>query len=72
MTIAQRLHEKGRKEGLQQGMQQGLQRGVQQGEEKGQRDARLEIARNLLKNGASIKLIMESTGLSHEELLSLQ
>ncbi|WP_338883565.1 Rpn family recombination-promoting nuclease/putative transposase [Xenorhabdus sp. TH1] len=80
MTIAQRLHEKGRKEGLQQGlqrgmqqgMQQGLQRGVQQGEEKGQRDARLEIARNLLKNGASIELIMESTGLSREALLSLQ
>ncbi|MBC8949313.1 MULTISPECIES: Rpn family recombination-promoting nuclease/putative transposase [Xenorhabdus] len=72
MSIAERLQEKGRKEGLQQGIQQGMQQGIQRGEEKGQREARLKIARSLLKNGASIELIMESTGLSREELLSLQ
>ncbi|PHM62840.1 putative transposase [Xenorhabdus ishibashii] len=79
VSIAQRLQEKGRKEGVQQGIlqgvQQGLQQGVQQGLQQGREEAqrqRLEIARNLLKNGVSIELIMETTGLSREELLSLQ
>ncbi|ETT08691.1 hypothetical protein HMPREF1562_0046, partial [Providencia alcalifaciens F90-2004] len=32
----------------------------------------LNMARNLLKNGVSLDLIVESTGLSREELISLQ
>ncbi|MDX7986989.1 transposase, partial [Xenorhabdus sp. 12] len=59
-----RLHDKGREEGLQQGMSQGIQQGEQQ--------ASINIARTLLKNGVNIELIMESTGLSREDLLSLQ
>ncbi|PHM25451.1 Rpn family recombination-promoting nuclease/putative transposase [Xenorhabdus budapestensis] len=72
MSIAQRLQEKGREEGIQQGIQQGILQGLQQGREEGQREARLEMARSLLKNGVSIELVMESTGLSRDELLSLQ
>ncbi|KER03935.1 conserved hypothetical protein, putative transposase or invertase [Photorhabdus temperata subsp. temperata Meg1] len=60
MSIAQRLQEKG------------IQQGIQQGREEGQREARLEMVRSLLKNGASIELVMKSTGLSRDELLSLQ
>lgn len=36
------------------------------------RDAKIMMARNLLKNGISLDLIVESTGLSREELISLQ
>ncbi|MDE9536823.1 Rpn family recombination-promoting nuclease/putative transposase [Xenorhabdus bovienii] len=56
MNIAQRLQEKGRKEGIQQGERQAL----------------INVARAFLKNGASIELVMASTGLSREELISLQ
>ncbi|MEQ2025523.1 hypothetical protein ABLB84_06970 [Xenorhabdus szentirmaii] len=80
MSIAQRLHEKGRKEGIQQGMSQGIQRGISQGIQQGisqgiqqgEKRASANIARTLLKNGVNIELIMESTGLSREEVLSLQ
>ncbi len=56
MNIAQRLRE------------QGIQQGIQEGE----KQASINIARAFLKNGASIELVMKSTGLSREELLSLQ
>ncbi|WP_187654671.1 Rpn family recombination-promoting nuclease/putative transposase [Xenorhabdus sp. PB62.4] len=72
MSIAQRLQEKGREEGIQQGMLQGMQQGMQQGIRQGEKQASVNIARTLLKNGVSIELVMESTGLSRDELLSLQ
>ncbi|MDR0219675.1 MAG: Rpn family recombination-promoting nuclease/putative transposase [Enterobacteriaceae bacterium] len=56
MNIAQRLQDKGRKLGI----------------ETGEKRASINIARNLLENGVSIELVMKSTGLSREELLSLQ
>lgn len=60
MNIAQRLQEKGRQEGRQEGLQEGREQ------------ANFAIARNLLKQGVSIEIIMESTGLSREKLISLQ
>ncbi|MBD2778965.1 transposase, partial [Xenorhabdus sp. ZM] len=68
MSIAERLQEKGREEGIQQGILQGMEKGMQEGE----KQASINIARTLLKNGVNIELIMESTGLSRKELLSLQ
>ncbi|HEM7134684.1 TPA: transposase, partial [Providencia rettgeri] len=65
---AQRLQDKGRQEGLQQGIEQGIEKGRQEG----MREAKIMMARNLLKNGVSLDLIIESTGLSREELISLQ
>ncbi len=56
MNIAQRLQDKGRQEGIEQGIKQ----------------ERLRAARNLLKNGVGLELVMESIGLSSEELISLQ
>ncbi|MDS0909262.1 transposase, partial [Morganella morganii] len=38
----------------------------------GIQDARITLARNFLRNGVSLEIIMESTGLSREELISLQ
>ncbi|MEZ2759564.1 hypothetical protein ACBQ54_17840 [Providencia vermicola] len=68
MNIAQRLQDKGRQEGREIGRQEGLQQGI----EKGMREAKITMACSLLKNGVSLDLIIESTGLSCEELISLQ
>ncbi|EOD8957011.1 Rpn family recombination-promoting nuclease/putative transposase [Providencia stuartii] len=72
MNIAQRLQDKGVKAGWEKGHQQGLEEGIEKGIEKGKHEANLATARTLLKNGISLELIMESTGLSQEELISLQ
>ncbi|ENR5391499.1 Rpn family recombination-promoting nuclease/putative transposase [Providencia rettgeri] len=60
MNIAQRLQDKGRQEGLQEGFK------------KGKEEANIATARNLLEQGISIEIIMKSTGLSREKLISLQ
>lgn len=60
MNIAQRLQDKGRQEGLQEGFQ------------KGKEEANITTARNLLEQGVNIEIIMKSTGLSREKLISLQ
>jgi len=64
VNIAQRLQDKGDKIGWEKGLEQGI--------EKGMREAKIAMARSLLKNGVSLDLIIESTGLSREELISLQ
>ncbi len=48
--------EEGRKEGLQEGIEKG----------------KIEIAKNLLKLGLEIEVIKKSTGLSEQEIKSLQ
>ncbi|HHE6468654.1 TPA: hypothetical protein ACPFI9_004255 [Providencia rettgeri] len=60
MNIAQRLQDKGRQEGLQEGFK------------KGKEEVNIATARNLLEQGVSIEIIMKSTGLSREKLISLQ
>ncbi|MBC8944048.1 putative transposase [Xenorhabdus indica] len=64
VNIAQRLQDKGRLEGKLEGRLEGRL--------EGKKEASIDIARTLLKNGVSIELVMASTGLSREELLSLQ
>lgn len=75
VNIAQRLQDKGRQEGLQQGIEQGIELGIEKGREEERllaHQRQLDMAHNLLKNGVSLDLIVESTGLSREELISLQ
>ncbi|EKH6498579.1 MULTISPECIES: RpnC/YadD family protein [Enterobacterales] len=80
MNIAQRLHNKGRQEGLLEGREEGREEGLKEGRKEGReegrkegiQDARITLARNFLRNGVSLEIIMESTGLSREELISLQ
>ena len=64
MNIAQRLQDKGR--------QEGLLEGIERGREKGREEATIVLASNLLKQGVSLEIIMESTGLSCQVLVSLQ
>ncbi|KLN98167.1 hypothetical protein [Moellerella wisconsensis] len=62
MNIAQRLQDKGRQEGLQLGIEQERLRAHQR---------QIEIARNLLKSGVNLELLIKNTGLTREELVSL-
>ncbi|KPD03389.1 hypothetical protein [Moellerella wisconsensis] len=66
MCIAQRLQDKGRQEGLQQGIAQGIEQ-----ERLRARQCEVELARNLLKSGINLELLIKNTGLTREELVSL-
>lgn len=67
VNIAQRLQDKGEKIGWEKGREEGREE-----ERLLAYQRQLDMARNLLKNGGSLDLIVESTGLSREELISLQ
>ena len=64
-----------RKDGIQQGLQQGMRQGLQQGKSlglaEGSRQAKLETARILKQLGDSVKKIMQVTGLTQEEVESI-
>ncbi len=50
----------------------GLAKGMAQGMEQGKREEKLAVARSLLAHGVALEVIAASTGLSGEELASLQ
>ncbi|MFK7799126.1 MAG: Rpn family recombination-promoting nuclease/putative transposase [Aureispira sp.] len=52
-----------REEGIQEGMEKGIQKGMEK--------RNIEIARELKKNGVSIEVIVQSTGLSKQEIENL-
>ncbi len=56
--------EEGRKEGMEKGMEKGMRKGIK----KGEKEKTLEIAKNLLKNGASFDLVVASTNLTKEQV----
>ena len=60
------------KKGLKKGLELGREEGIKEGIEKGEKKKALEIAKNLLESGVDIKLIMQSTGLSEEEIKKLE
>ena len=51
---------------------QGLQQGLEQGLEKGVALTRIQIAKNMLAQGVSDKIILEATELSDRELQALK
>ena len=67
MTIAEQLEARGREQGLKQGIEQGRQ----EGEEFGRQETQLSIAKKMLSAGLDADLIIETTGLSKEELTKL-
>jgi hypothetical protein len=60
----------GRDEGLRIGEEKGLKEGLKEGEIKGRKEEKEAIARNL-KGKVPVEIIMESTGLSAEEIAKL-
>ena len=57
---------------LRRGRQEGRKEGRQEGEKKGRKEKGLEIAKNLLKQGVEISIIVNATNLSKEEIMSIQ
>lgn len=64
MTLAQVFREEGKEEGLMRGMERGLERGI----EVGVKQEKLEIARNALKEGMEIDLVVKFTKLSKKKI----
>ena len=64
-------YNKGLEEGLEQGIQQGIEQGIQQGIQQASKAKSIEIAKKLLAKKIDIETIIESTGLSKEEIQSL-
>ena len=61
----------GHEEGLKQGHEEGLKQGHEEGVRQGQKDKQIEIAKKLLKLKLPIKQIVETTGISEEELAKI-
>ncbi|ACN95173.1 hypothetical protein WRi_003690 [Wolbachia sp. wRi] len=81
-VLAQKLDdatEKGREEGKEEGKEEGIQighekgraEGIQIGAEKGEKQAKITVAKNLLKAGVSIDIIAQTTGLTVDEVKDL-
>ncbi|MCM1371326.1 MAG: hypothetical protein NC181_05540, partial [Clostridium sp.] len=62
--------------GLEQGMKQGIERGIEQGIKKGKLEGKteekLDIARNMLKEGSKVDFISKVTKLSVSEIENLK
>jgi predicted transposase/invertase (TIGR01784 family) len=56
-----------RQEAYEDGMEQGISQGIQQGSQQ----AKIETAKNMLKDNLDIQTILKYTGLSIEEIKSL-
>ncbi|MGL9717633.1 MAG: Rpn family recombination-promoting nuclease/putative transposase, partial [Wolbachia sp.] len=73
--LNQKFYE-GKKEGIQIGEERGREEGIQIGHQKGRAEGRkerdIEVAKNSLKAGVSIDVIVEITGLSVDEVKQLQ
>ena len=64
--------EKGIQKGIEQGVKQGLEQGVKQGLEQGAKQEKIEIAKNLIQKGLDDNFIIETTGLSVEEVREIR
>ena len=60
-----------REDGLEEGRTKGLEEGREEGIEKGRANEKLEIARNLLTEGATLDFIQKITGLDIETIKNL-
>ena len=63
---------KGREEGLQKGIKEGRKEGIKEGIEKGKKENNLIVAKNMLKNGIKLEIIMDCTKLSQKEIEELK
>ncbi|QTP63112.1 Rpn family recombination-promoting nuclease/putative transposase [Wolbachia endosymbiont of Ceratosolen solmsi] len=60
-------HQKGREEGK----EEGIKIGAERGREEGEKQAKITVAKNLLKAGVSIDIIAQTTGLTVNEIKDL-
>ncbi|MNC38684.1 flagellar assembly protein H [compost metagenome] len=62
----------GIKEGIKEGKIEGKIEGIKEGKREGLREGKLEVAKNLLAMGLDVSSIQAATGLSEEEIQSIQ
>lgn len=72
MNALLEAEDKGIAKGLIKGIAQGKAEGIAQGKAEGERLAKVEIAKISLKNGLSVEMICEITGLSIEEIEAIK
>ncbi|WP_353279109.1 Rpn family recombination-promoting nuclease/putative transposase [Wolbachia endosymbiont (group A) of Cydia amplana] len=60
-------HQKGREEGK----EEGIKIGAERGREEGEKQAKITVAKNLLKAGVSVDIIAQTTGLTANEIKDL-
>ncbi|MBU5426765.1 Rpn family recombination-promoting nuclease/putative transposase [Tissierella pigra] len=58
--------------GMEKGLQEGMQKGLLEGRQEGMQKRNIEIAKNLLKEGVEIALVVKATGLSKSEVEELK
>ena len=71
MTIAELFRQDGWEKGIEQGVKQGVKQGVEKGLLRGKMETSKEIAFKLLQQGVPLDQIIDSTGLSKEEIEDL-
>ena len=70
-TIYQNVNKMGLEQGLPEGIEKGFAQDFEQGLEQGRKEERLMIAKNLKACGLEISMIIQSTGLTAEEIEQL-
>lgn len=63
---------KGMEEGLKQGIEKGIKKGIREGRKEGRKENNIMVAKNMLKNGIKIEIIMDCTKLSKKEIEELK
>jgi predicted transposase/invertase (TIGR01784 family) len=71
-NVSDTAFEEGEKKGMEKGIEQGIQQGIQQGMEKGELSKALQIAQGMLVEKLPMELIAKLTGLTLDEVESLQ
>ena len=63
--------EKGLQEGLKEGLKEGRKEGIKEGRKEGLKEGKYEIARTMKSKGLDLQMIMELTGLTRDEIESI-
>ena len=68
------LHDEATKieEAMEEGYEQGLEKGIEKGIEQGIEQANIKNAKNFLKLGVDVDIIVQATGLSKDKVLQLK
>ena len=64
--------DKGLKEGMSKGLKEGMNKGLKEGIERGNKEAKIEMAKKLLKTNIPIKQIEEITELSENDIIEIK
>lgn len=65
-------YEQGLEKGIEQGIEKGIEQGIEKGIEQGIEQANIKNAKNFLKLGVDVDIIVQATGLSKDKVLQLK